>query len=194
MGERVGGAAAEATIGAVLCGGRSSRFGTDKAVADAGGVLLGRRVIDALRAGGADPVVAVGGTAGTALGVPTLPDRYPDEGPLAALATVLRWADRGVVVVAPCDLPLLRAEHVEALVEAATADRAAIATRDGRPQPSLGCWPAGWGRQLVASIGSGARAWRAGLEVGPWIGVELPAEAVADADTPARLEELLRQP
>ena len=93
--------------GAVLVGGRSRRFGSDKALADAGGRPLGSRVIDALRAAGVDPVVAVGGTAGSTLGVPTVADRHPGEGPLAALATVLTWARSGLVVVAPCDLPLL---------------------------------------------------------------------------------------
>jgi molybdopterin-guanine dinucleotide biosynthesis protein A len=180
-----------AAAGGVLCGGRSSRFGRDKALVDAGGVPLGRRVVDALRSGGADPVVAVGGTAGNSLAVPTVPDRMPGAGPLAALATVLLWAGTGLVVVAPCDLPLLSGAHVAALIERAGPSTAAIAVIEGRPQPSLACWPASFGPILQRAVAGGQRAWRAALEAGDWTGVALPSAAAADADTPARLASLL---
>lgn len=179
--------------GAVLCGGQSSRFGRDKALVDAGGQLLGARVIMALRQAGIDPVVAVGGTAGPALGVPTVPDRQPGQGPLPALATALRWAKHGLVVVVPCDLPLLNANHVLALVEQARSQPGtAVVASDGRPQPSVGCWPASLARSVQALIDTGARTWRAALEAGPWTEVPLPPEAMADADTPAELDRLLR--
>ncbi|MEM8923753.1 MAG: molybdenum cofactor guanylyltransferase [Actinomycetota bacterium] len=190
--------------GAVLCGGRSSRFGTDKALADAAGVPMGLRVANAMRHTGADPVVAVGGTAGAALGLITVPDRHPDQGPLGGLATVLRWAGEGLVLVAPCDLPLLRPEHLAPLVAAATVPveddtpgrragggRAAVAVIDERPQPMLACWPARWGRPVQAGFDEGWRTWRSALDAGEWIGVPLPPEAVADADTPEALGALL---
>lgn len=183
--------AADRLTGAVFCGGRSSRFGSDKALADVGGVPMGYHVVVALRDAGVDPVAAIGGSAGVELAVPTVPDRFPGEGPLAALVTALLWADRGHVVAVPCDLPLLRAEHVRAIVAAARPGVASVATLDGRPQPSIGCWPAGWGRRLLEALGGGARAWRAALDVGPWVGVELPSEALADADTPETLRNLV---
>ena len=180
-----------AVVGAVLTGGHSRRFGTDKALADADGTPLGRRVVDALRAGGADPVVLVGGRAGRVLGLPTVPDRLPGAGPLAGLATALRWARSGLVVVSPCDLPLLRGEHIAALVAAADEDTAAVASVHGGLQPSLGCWPARASQPLHDAVRSGRRAWRHALDVVPHVAVELPPAALADADTPARLAELL---
>ncbi|MGF1596709.1 MAG: molybdenum cofactor guanylyltransferase [Acidimicrobiales bacterium] len=178
-------------VGAVLVGGRSRRFGRDKALADAAGQPLAAVVVDALRRVGADPVVAVGGTAGASLGLPTIADRHPGEGPLAALATVLLWARTGRVLVTPCDLPLVTAEHLRTLVEGAGPDRAAVAEIDGRPEPSLACWPARYGPALLAAVAGGARAWRTALDVGPWTAVPLPAVALADADTPGQLDELL---
>ncbi|WP_434127450.1 molybdenum cofactor guanylyltransferase, partial [Enterococcus faecium] len=47
--------------GAVLTGGDSRRMGTDKALIEVDGGPLARRVANALRAAGADPVIAVGG-------------------------------------------------------------------------------------------------------------------------------------
>lgn len=178
-------------VGAVLCGGRSSRFGTDKALAEVDGRPMASHIIDALRAGGADPVVAVGGTAGNQLGVPTVADRFPDEGPLAALATALLWADRGLVVVTSCDVPLLSGRHVADLVAAASVDRAAVATIDGRAQPSLACWPASFGSAVLGLVNAEVRRWRGALDAVPWVEVPLPPEAVADADTPDDLTVLL---
>lgn len=182
---------AEPLIGAVLVGGQSRRFGRDKATSEAGDRLLGQRVVDALREAGLDPVVAVGGTAGSALGIPTVADRHPGAGPLAALATVLSWAKTGLVVVVPCDLPLLEAAHINALVAGASEERAAIAMLDGMAQPSVGCWPARFAPALQRAFGRGERAWQAAMDAGPYVLVPLPAVALADADTPGRLAELL---
>ena len=184
-------------VGAVLCGGRSSRFGSDKALADVNGRPLAAGIVAALRAVGADPVAAIGGSAGPALGIPTIPDRFPAEGPLGGLATALLWAGRGRVLVTPCDLPLVRADDLARLIDPALGpldDTAAVATVDGRPQPSIGCWPARRGPELLALMNQGRRAWRAALDVGPWVGVELPADALADADTPGELAALLADP
>lgn len=182
-------------VGAVLMGGRSSRFGADKALADAGGRPLGLRVADALRQGGADPVVAVGGRAGSRLGLVTVPDRTADQGPLAGLASILLWARTGLVIVAPCDLPLLAGGHVAALVAAAGTEprRAGVAVvgPDQRAQPSLACWPAAVGPQIQQLVDAGHRAWRDALTVVDWVGVHLPPEALADADTPASLQAIL---
>ncbi len=182
-----------AVVGAVLCGGRSSRFGSDKALADADGVPVGARVVAALRGGGADPVAAIGGTAGPALAIPTIADLRPGEGPLPGLATALLWAKTGMVVVAPCDLVLLSAADVAALVSAAAANPglAVVATRDGQPQVSLAVWPAVRGRDVLKIVDQGKRAFRAALDVVDWVGVELPPSALADADTPDELARLL---
>jgi len=165
------------------------------ASADAGGRPLGLRVADALSQGGADPVVAVGGRAGNQLGLVTVPDRIADQGPLAGLASILLWARTGLVVVAPCDLPLLTGAHVAALVAAAATDprRAGVAVTGParRPQPSLACWPAAAGPVVQKLVDAGHRAWRDALTVVDWIPVTLPDEAVADADTPASLDAIL---
>jgi len=175
-----------------LCGGRSRRFGRDKALADADGAPMGGRVVAALRAVGCDPVVAIGGSAGGALGVPTVPDLgATDRGPLSGLATALRWARTGLVLVVPCDLPLLTDDHLRLLVAEATLDRAAVALDDNRPQPSLACWPASRGLAVQALVDGGVRRWREALSVGAWTGVPLPARAMADADTEAQLRSIL---
>ena len=184
-------------LGAVLCGGESKRFGSDKALSPAGDQLLGARVVQALRSGGVDPVVAVGGTAGPALGLITVPDRWPGAGPLAALATILWWARRGDVLVVPCDLALLPKETVEQLVAERGRlrehgdQRAIVASVNGKPKHSLAVWPATFHSQLRAQVEAGERRFSSALEVVPWQPMEVPASHVADADTPDELARLL---
>ena len=102
-------ASADRFDGYVLCGGASRRMGRDKALVPVDGVAMARRVADALRAAGAERVVAVGGDgpALRELGVDTRPDRWPGEGPLGGLVTALGDLGPGaspVAVVLSCDL------------------------------------------------------------------------------------------
>lgn len=184
-------------VGAVLLGGRSRRFGSDKALAEVGDTVLGAVVVTALRQAGVDPVVAVGGTAGPRLNVITVPDGWPGEGPLPALATILRWAREGRVIVLPCDLPNMTASVVATLVAASDEldpvrrlDTAVVASVDGRPVHSVGVWPAGWAVPMRRLVEGGERRFAAALDVGTWIGVEVPGSTVADADTPSELGRL----
>lgn len=166
-------------------------------MADVGGRPLAALIVDSLRAVGADPVAAIGGSAGDALGIPTVPDRFPDEGPLGGLTTALLWAKRGTVLVTPCDLPLLQPRDLALLIDAFdrrdATEVAVVATLDGKPQPSLGLWPAARGSELLRLLNDGRRAWRVALDAGPWIGVELSPNALADADTPEALARLLHR-
>lgn len=87
-------------LGAVLAGGQSSRFGSDKALAVLGGETLLARAVAAL-APHADRVVIVGRETGPA---PCLPDwPAPGMGPLGGVAAALRHAgDAGFASVLTC--------------------------------------------------------------------------------------------
>jgi molybdopterin-guanine dinucleotide biosynthesis protein A len=120
-------------LGAVLAGGRSTRFGSDKALAELGGETLLDRAVRELEAW-CDRVIVVGrdGSAGTA--IPDWP--APDMGPLAGIAAALRFADiEGFAAVLTCgvdsvDLPA-------DLPEMLGAPPACLAS-----QPVVGLWPA----------------------------------------------------
>jgi len=110
-------------VGLVLCGGRSSRMGTDKALLDLGGRALIRYPMRAL-AGAADEVLlACGSEARYAeLGAPLVLDAIEDGGPLAGLVAGLEAAAaRGArwVAVLAVDLPGADTAVVDALVRRA---------------------------------------------------------------------------
>ncbi len=182
-------------VGAILMGGQSRRFGSDKALAVAAGISMGKRVVVAMRRAGIDPVVASGGTAGAELGLVTVPDKTPGAGPLAALASILSWANTGGVVVTPCDLPLLKASDIETIIEAwrANPDVVACATVGGKPSPMLACWPAAAARRLQIAVDEGRSRYYDGLDILGWNGVEVDPASVSDADDPTTLTELLAQ-
>ncbi|MBI2708387.1 MAG: molybdenum cofactor guanylyltransferase [Actinobacteria bacterium] len=107
-------------VGAVLCGGASRRMGRDKAFVELEGLPFACRVDAALRAGGAERVVAVGGDADrlTAIGLAPVPDDHPGEGPLGGVLTALRFCGDALVVVAACDQPWLDGATVGRLIGA----------------------------------------------------------------------------
>ena len=119
-------------VGAVLAGGQSSRFGSDKALADLGGQTLLARAVDQLTAW-CEAVVVVGRSEAPAT---TLSD-WPRAGmgPLAGLAAALRHAaDKGydMVLSIGVDAPLL-SDDLPTLLSPAPAYLAA--------QPVIGLWP-----------------------------------------------------
>lgn len=186
-----------AVVGAVLCGGSSRRMGRDKALVEVDGVPLARRVADALGAAGCSPVLAVGGDAPAlgALGLEPVADRWPGEGPLGGLATALaatvdRAGEGAVLVLCPCDLVTPSPGALAALVAALdeTVD-VAHPVVDGRAQWLPAAWRVGAARaaEVAGLVDGGARRLDAVAAVGAARAVVLPAGAVADADTPAKL-------
>jgi len=165
-------------------------MGTDKALLAVDGTALAVRVARALRAAGADPVIAVGGDleALTALGLTVTPDQHPGEGPLGGILTALAVTDADVVVVLACDLPAADADAVRAVVEGLRDADVAAPWHDGRHELLHAAYHRRSEAALRTAFEAGERAPHravAGLVVA---GIEgFPAAALADADTPGEL-------
>lgn len=124
--------------GFVLTGGRSSRFGSDKALFPFRGRPMALRVADALQTL-VHPVTLVGDPATYgSLGLPVIPDQMAGAGPLAGIVASLEHASAPWILVAACDMPKLRAAPLKSLLEvAARSNVAAVMPRtpDGHLQP-----------------------------------------------------------
>jgi molybdopterin-guanine dinucleotide biosynthesis protein A len=134
-------------LGAVIAGGRSRRFGSDKAVALLEGRLLIDHAIAALLAV-TDEIVVCGRDWP---GLTNLPDRpAPDLGPLgginAALADAQARGFSGVVTIG-CDMPGVPPQLLLDLIAACPAHAAEA--------PILGCWPAALASSLDRHLAEG---------------------------------------
>ena len=126
------------TLGAVLAGGQSSRFGSDKALAMLGGRSLLDHAAAALRPH-CDAVVVVG--RGEIVDWPR-----PDMGPLGGIAgALIHAADRGYdqLLTAPVDCVRLPGD-LRALLEPAPSFL--------ETQPVIGLWPVAALRDLRAML------------------------------------------
>jgi molybdenum cofactor guanylyltransferase len=126
----------DAFTGAVLLGGASRRYGSDKALALHRGVMMGQRMIDVLQAAGAADVITVGG-GDRGFDTRHWPDLFPGEGPLGGLLTLFSHPTEAIVAVVACDMPDLTAATVQRLVHAATQhpDVAAVVAVTDRREP-----------------------------------------------------------
>ena len=140
-------------LGAVLAGGRSSRFGSDKAVAEWNGRSLVEHAA-ALVGQFVDAVVVIGPG-----GVADLP--HPGLGPLGGIAGALDHATRegfASVLTVACDMPRVPSELLTALLRRAPAFCA--------DAPVLGHWPAALAGDLLAWLAGddrSVRGWALGV-------------------------------
>ncbi len=132
----------------MLAGGRSSRFGRDKALATLDKrtllqVCLERFASCAVRAVAVRGHGAVANHA-QALGVDVIQDPPgAAEGPLAGIAAGLAWARAngcGLLAVAPCDAPLLSWRHYERLLDGLGDAPAAFAAAGASEHPLCAVW------------------------------------------------------
>ncbi|MGH9355373.1 MAG: molybdenum cofactor guanylyltransferase [Terriglobia bacterium] len=108
--------------GFVLAGGASRRMGREKGLLEIGGEPLFLRAANLLKAW-VHPVVLLGAPDQYARsGFPTLPDRSPGQGPLSALVDGLEYSALPWNIFLACDLPLLRGEFIELLLQRAARD------------------------------------------------------------------------
>jgi molybdopterin-guanine dinucleotide biosynthesis protein A len=150
--------------GVIIAGGRSVRFGGEKAVA-----MLGDRPLllwAAERLQRSCSSVAVNARPSTEAesvaeraGLAVLHDDPGDAtGPLAGVKVGLRWAQAlgaRAIAVSPCDVPLLPSDLFARLIEAAGAGAAMAVTPEGR-QPLCAVWPVSALQTVTDALAHGA--------------------------------------
>jgi len=136
-----GASAADALV--VLAGGRSSRFGGDKALAELDGEALALRALRRLAPLAARRVlVRADPLAGLPADVVQVADPAPGAGPAQALRAAFAALPGARCFTAPCDAPELEPALYAPLAAAAGADGVACARRGGRLEPLVAVWSA----------------------------------------------------
>jgi molybdopterin-guanine dinucleotide biosynthesis protein A len=135
----------QTVLGYVLAGGGSTRFGSDKALAEIDGkpMVLRMRELLANVTSGVNVVAAPGKYSN--LRVSALTDRWPGEGPLGGIITALRATEKGGVewnLLVGCDMPFLTREWLNYLIERSLASRAEVVVPRSVKglEPLCACW------------------------------------------------------
>jgi molybdenum cofactor guanylyltransferase len=184
-------------VGLVIAGGRSVRFGGEKAIA----MLQGRELLlwATQRLQGSCEVVAVNARPNTGAamlaqeqGFPVLHDAPGDAtGPLAGVKVGLQWAKaRGAraLAVSPCDAPLLPQDLFPRLLSAAS-EGAAMAETSAGLEPLCAVWPVSALEAVCAALAHGAHppTWRLLESLGARHERFEEAAAFMNVNTPADL-------
>ncbi|WP_160032683.1 molybdenum cofactor guanylyltransferase [Paenibacillus sp. An7] len=110
--------------GIVLAGGASRRMGTDKAVLELGNSRVLDIIAGELSSMTSKVYIATGSVSREEMGSEYIEvkDIYPGSGPLAGIQAGMLRGEADLYVVASCDIPLIRAELLSAMVEVMEVD------------------------------------------------------------------------
>ncbi len=178
----------------ILAGGKSTRFGADKARHAVEGRAMIERVAEAVGTV-ADVVLISVAEAGAVYDVPMalqVVDRYEDAGPLAGLHAGLAVAETPWVLAVACDMPFVSEDVFAALLEARGPDVEAVVARtpDGRRHPLCACYHQNTRPIVEAHLAAGTLAMHALLDrIKNVRYVDLPAGPLRNVNRPSDLAE-----
>ena len=184
----------------VLAGGRSSRFGEDKARATLRGEPLIRWAVRPLE-DRASSLTVVAGKSGeySDLGFRTLGDLEPGLGPLGGLATALHdrihGEGEGWLFITSCDFVGAREQWVDRLLAHRTQGARAVAFRGSRWEPLFALYHTSALGAVEAVLERGRGAAHALLDAVSAIAVPVPEDwsEARSVNTPEDLESITRR-
>lgn len=182
--------------GYVLAGGRSSRFGRDKALFAWDGRPLAVRAAEVVRESAARVALVGPRERYAGLGYPVVEDPVAGAGPLAGIVAALADSPAEWTAVLACDLPNVTVELLDALFERAAetnVDGVLAVEADGREQPLCAVYSRRLAAPLAKRLEAGERKIIRALE-----GFRLERLSASDdsllvnANTPADLPPRVR--
>ena len=144
------------TSAAIIAGGRSSRFGTNKAIA----CYQNKKFIDIATQIGyrisSEAFIIFGDRYHSEdLLIPAVSDIIPNCGPIGGIFTALIHSTNSFVCTLPCDMPLLVPELFGLLHEKRSVDRPVVALSDNGIEPLLSLWPTSLASVIYSYINKG---------------------------------------
>ncbi len=137
--------------GLVLAGGKSSRFGTDKALATYQGISFLERAVTVLEGMGLKPIVIARRERDYPfLECPVLYDKFPDLGPLGGLYTAMTIFKETAFLTLTCDMPAVDETVLKGLLDSHEPERKLTfySMPDGSEQP----FPAVYEASILTAI------------------------------------------
>ena len=176
----------------VLAGGRSTRFGSDKALATRKGLTMLDAVVRVARAVSDEILISVRGPEQRypMAGVRRVVDAYEACGPLAGIHAGLAAMKTSWLLAIACDMPLLTPDILLSLSKGRAPGHYAVVARtpDGRRHPLCACYHTAALPTVEAHLESGTLTLRTLLDsLGRVRYVDLPAGPLGNVNTPSDL-------
>jgi molybdopterin-guanine dinucleotide biosynthesis protein A len=150
--------------GYVLAGGASSRFGTDKALAELQGKSMLARTVDIVASVCSDVAIVAAESKVLDKQARNILDRWPGEGPLGGILTALLDVTQNSsqelwCLVVSCDMPFLTQEWLAFLATRASesSGEAIVPQNAGRMEPLCACWKSSASAAISAMFDAGTR-------------------------------------
>jgi molybdopterin-guanine dinucleotide biosynthesis protein A len=194
-------------VGYVLAGGASSRFGQDKALIEVGGKPMLARMCELLRGVVNEVNVVAPPEKYLSIGVKSVADLWPGEGPLGGIVTALLNAEKSNPqcewnLIVSCDMPFLTREWLAHLAESALKSSAQVVLPHSAhgPEPLCACYRTDAGPALQAVFERGVRkvtdalkqVKREVLDEGDWKRFDSAGRLFWNMNTAADFEEVRR--
>jgi molybdopterin-guanine dinucleotide biosynthesis protein A len=177
----------------ILAGGKSSRFGRDKARVEIEGEPLLVRVARSLQSAARETIVVADQPGKYRdLGFETIADRQPGLGPLGGLQAALSHRGDGWLLCASCDRIGIRPEWLQALFAGRNNGVKVVAFRGRIWQPMPALYHTSLAPEVDAAVDAGRLSPWVLLEQNDAVALELPAdwETSLDINAPGELEKL----
>lgn len=127
--------------GVILAGGKSSRFGENKALLSAGGKTVIGRIVNVLERVFREIIISTN-TPGEYrfLNLKSFSDYFEEKGPLAGIHSSLLNSRTEKIFVVSCDMPLIRDEYVRRIISRGSESEITVASVNSRIQPLFGVY------------------------------------------------------
>ncbi|MDQ3049632.1 MAG: molybdenum cofactor guanylyltransferase [Bacteroidota bacterium] len=119
----------------ILCGGKSSRMGTEKGLALYKDKALVRHVLDLVAPVFQDVFIIANNPAYTKFGFPVYEDLIPGKGPVGGIYTGLTYSATPWNFFIACDMPFMTTHVIEKMLNEPDEEDAVVAYQNNSPEP-----------------------------------------------------------
>lgn len=126
--------------GILVCGGKSTRMGTDKKLLKIGNQLLIDRLLLFLKETCSEILISNNDDKLDSLNYPVIRDQVADIGPMGGVYSCLNYSSSNLNFVLACDMPLVTGKLLRKMLSLAHNHQAVIPVYNNRPHPLYGLY------------------------------------------------------
>ena len=179
--------------GAILAGGKSSRFGENKALYPIKGRFMIEWISDTIKKFTEELFIVANDTSKYSfLDVPVHEDRFPGCGPLAGLHTALIHTNSDQVLILACDMPFLNPALIKIIINAAGSHDVVVPYTARGPEPLHAIYHKNLLRIVEQLLMEGRHSMKDLLSSAPHQKLYFPGHEFINLNTKKELEKALQ--